>query len=146
MLPTYAATDMISASRFKVKQQTLRRYDVVVFYPPYSQTKKYYAAFAQDTVFIFRVVGLPGETVEIGTNVILVGGIPISTNALPVLSGGQSLLPRPSNVITNCILGEGEVFVLGDNFFNALDSRFWGPLPITNIIGVVTTPGRWKSR
>jgi signal peptidase I len=145
MLPTYAAADMISASRYKDKQ-TLRRYDVVVFYPPYSQTKKYYAALAQDTVFIFRVVGLPGETVEIRTNAIMVGGIPLSTNALPVLSGGKSLLPRPSSVITNCILGEGEVFVLGDNFFNALDSRFWGPLPITNIIGVVTTPGRLTNR
>ncbi len=136
MLPTYKSTDIILTRPYKYKEQSIRRYDVVVFYPPYAETKKFYENLNQKTLFLFRVIGLPGETMEIRSNTIVINGVPLPTNALPVLSSGEMLLPRTNGIITKCVLGEGEVFLLGDNFFNALDSRFWGPLPITNIIAI----------
>ena len=38
---------------------------------------------------------------------------------------------------TGCVVPEGHVFMLGDNRDNSWDSRFWGPLPVENVVGVV---------
>jgi len=91
------------------------RGDIIVFHPPNNPADDY----------IKRVVGLPGEQIEIRDGVIWVGG---------------ELLEEP--YIANrgfysgaWTLGDGEHFVLGDNRGNSSDSHSWGVLPQGNIVG-----------
>lgn len=96
------------------------RGDIIVFTPPVFSEKPY----------IKRVIGLPGETVEIRRD----GYVYINGQRLdePYIQGG----------ITEChsrgctwIVPSDSVFVLGDNRRNSSDSRIFGPVPIGSIIG-----------
>ncbi len=93
-----------------------QRGDIVVFEYPR----------APDRDFIKRVIGLPGETVEIRNGSIYIDGVPLDEPYLSEPTHGN-MAPRT--------LGPGEYFVLGDNRDNSSDSRSWGPLPEKNIIG-----------
>lgn len=93
-----------------------QRGDIVVFEYPR----------APDRDFIKRVIGLPGETVEIRDGSIYIDGVPLAEPYLGSPTHG-SMAART--------LGPGEYFVLGDNRDNSSDSRSWGPLPQQNIIG-----------
>jgi signal peptidase I len=78
--------------------------------------------------FIKRVVGLPGDTLEIRDNSVFVNG---QTLGEPYL--------EPSNLTTDRIgpitLGPEEYYVMGDNRGNSSDSRTYGPLDQEHIIG-----------
>lgn len=77
--------------------------------------------------FIKRIVGLPGETVEIKANKVFVNGT----------EWAEPYLPGTSKTAINIrmILGGNEYFVLGDNRPQSSDSRFWGALPKEKIMG-----------
>ncbi|MFQ5342549.1 MAG: signal peptidase I [Anaerolineae bacterium] len=81
---------------------------------------------APDRDFIKRIIGLPGETVEIRDGSINIDGVPLDEPYLPE--------PTHGNMAART-LGPSEYFVLGDNRDNSSDSRSWGPLPTDNIIG-----------
>lgn len=94
------------------------RGEIIVFNYPLDPSKD----------FVKRVVGLPGETVEMRDGTVYVDG-----NALyePYLQRKDTsdTLPR--------LLGEKEYYVIGDNRRNSNDSRSWGPVPEENIVGRV---------
>lgn len=96
-----------------------RRGEIVVFHPPRSP----------ELVFIKRVIGLPGDTVEVRGAQVLVNGEPLSEPYLlePVR---YTMPPR--------VVPAGQYFVLGDNRNRSTDSHRWeevGPIPAANIIG-----------
>lgn len=93
-----------------------QRGDIVVFEYPR----------APDRDFIKRIIGLPGETVEIRNGSIYIDGVPLDEPYLREPTHGN-MPPRT--------LKSDEFFVLGDNRDNSSDSRSWGPLPRENIIG-----------
>lgn len=80
-----------------------RRGEVIVFRYPLNPRE----------FFIKRIIGLPGETVEIQTGKVVAKAAPNVT----------------------MILSENEYFVMGDNRPNSSDSRFWGALPKNKIMG-----------
>jgi signal peptidase I len=97
------------------------RQDVVVLHNPGDETR----------YMIKRVIGLPGETVEIHQGVVSVDG--------RVLKEGY-LFKNKNCSLSHCIaqrweLGEDEYFVLGDNRNHSYDSSFFGPVKQSNIIG-----------
>lgn len=99
--------------------------EVIVFHYPLD-TSKYY---------IKRVIGLPGETVEIrGGGVIIYNG-----NNPKGFSIDESYLPKEITTAGNIKkkLGKNEYFVLGDNRQFSSDSRYWGTLPANDIVGRV---------
>lgn len=95
------------------------RGEVVVFRPPKSPK----------VVFIKRVIGLPGETVEVKGGRVWVDGKPLEE---------PYIQDRPSYVMPPRKIPPGYYFVLGDNRNHSTDSHSWeqvGPVPIANIIG-----------
>ncbi len=84
------------------------RFDVVVFY------------YDDETTYIKRIIGLPGETVRIDQN----GNIFINDMLLKENYGKERILPQNIGRASQTILlGEDEYFVLGDNRNNSQDSR-----------------------
>jgi len=88
--------------------------------------------------YIKRVIGLPGDIVEINSGMIIINGEPIH----------ESYETRPPNYIKfgPVTVPPGEVFVLGDNRANSQDSHVIGTVPLRNIEGraeiIFWPPGR----
>lgn len=93
-----------------------RRGDVVVFQSP--------RAPARD--FIKRVIGVPGDVVEIRNGKVYVNDKELEE---PYVTNGDYSSARPLRV------PQGSYYVLGDNRANSNDSRDWGPVSGDNIIG-----------
>ena len=99
-----------------------RRFDIVVFRPPKPK----------NAVFCFRVVGLPGETVQITED-----GLLIDAKLLTPPSG-LSYMGMPSgSYLTKTKLSNTQYFLLGDNMSTARDSRYIGPVQQDDILGKV---------
>lgn len=107
-----------------------QRGDVVVFAPP----------MRPDEDYVKRIVGLPGETVEVQQGRVLVNGMPLD----------EPYVVRPASYSMSVRqVGEDEYFVLGDNRNSSSDSHSWGMLPEANLVGRAWVsywpPARWGS-
>jgi signal peptidase I len=86
-------------------------------------------------VFVKRIVAGPGETVLIRDGHAVVNSV-ASVEPFAASCGGPSCsFPTPVRVPA------GQYYVLGDNRSASDDSRFWGPIPASSIIGVLVTCG-----
>jgi signal peptidase I len=106
-----------------------RRWDLVAFAP---LSERQAAGSAHGLVK--RVVGLPGEMVEIRGGAVLVDGAALE---LPPQLAGIEYRNRGRFGNDPFRLGDGEYFVLGDNAEVSEDGRHWGPLPRERIFGRV---------
>jgi signal peptidase I len=94
--------------------------------------------FVNAPLYAKRVIGLPGEQVGITNGELYIdGALMVVSNAY----GPIRYLPVPSwhtaDYQTNMLVPSGQYFVLGDNPTKSLDSRYFGCVPATNIIGRV---------
>jgi len=104
---------------------TPERGDIVVLNPPGGATA--------NKPYIKRVIGLPGDAIEIRDNNVFINGIELVE---PYLDDGKETTCRASSDYCGPIeVPEGSVIVLGDNRDNSEDSRVFGFVPIENIIG-----------
>jgi signal peptidase I len=94
-----------------------QRGDVIVFEPPNRPDEDY----------VKRIIGLPGETVEIKKGQVFINGQLLAEPFQPI--PGTYTMPNP------VVVPEGQVFVLGDNRNNSNDSHNWGTLPMEKIVG-----------
>ena len=135
MEPTIKRGDVITVNTGAYSGSRPNRWDVVVFESP----------LGSGGTWVSRVVGLPGESVEIRSGKLVIDG---KIEALPArLSIGDYTLPKgsltpsaPGPVAFPFKVPAGSYFVLGDNVSNALDSRYWGGLDGWKILGKV--PGK----
>jgi signal peptidase I len=97
-----------------------RRGDIVVFRPPGTRSDPY----------IKRIIGLPGETIEILDGAVYVNGTRLEE---PYVSSSTNW--RGGGSDSALVIPAGEYFVLGDNRANSSDSRVFGTVPEDNFIG-----------
>ncbi len=104
---------------------TPKRYDVVVFKYPKSRKVKY----------IKRIIGLPGESVELRNNHTFVNGVLLEDDRGIFKELPFSSVPKDFGPV---LVPENHIFVMGDNRNNSSDSRIWGFVNIDEIIGKAT--------
>jgi signal peptidase I len=116
MYNTLTPNDLVLVDKVSYKLHPPRRGDVVVFVPPNSLNDKY----------IKRIIGLSGETISVQENTVYIDGIPLNEPYLhsPMLSN----LPDTK-------IPEGYYFVMGDNRSVSLDSRSFGPVQMSSMVG-----------
>lgn len=100
--------DNLIVDKLSYRFKEPERFDIVVF--PYRHEK--------DTFYIKRIIGMPGETLQIDTD----GTIYIDGNILEEYYG-NAVIEDPGVAIQPITLGEDEYFVMGDNRNNSTDSR-----------------------
>jgi signal peptidase I len=114
-------------------KKAIQRGHVVVFKYPEEPTRD----------FIKRVIGLPGEKVEIREKVVYIDGQPLDEPYVhflepPLRPGDPEFGLRIEGRGDNWgpeVVPPGKLFVLGDNRDNSKDSRYWGFLPIDQVKG-----------
>ena len=124
MEATLSDGDNLLMDKLSYRFKDPERFDIIVF--PY--------AGEENTHFIKRIIGLPGETVRIDYE----GNIYINGEILDEDYGLETIV-NPGIAVDEITLGEDEYFVLGDNRNNSKDSRFEdvGNIKRDDIIGKV---------
>lgn len=110
------------------------RGDVVIFQYPREP----------ETTYVKRVLGLPGDRVELFGDRILVNGEPVAlmhsdstTTTAKLGDVTYRLIMQPAMDPFQMTVPPDHYFTLGDNLADSQDSRVWGPLPHTNLLGRV---------
>jgi len=116
MIPTIEIGDRVLVNKLAYRFRLPERGEIVIFDPPEGIGK---------LPFLKRVIGLPGDTVEVRDGNVYVNG---------------SVLKVEEAEDTNYEYGpeevpKGYIFVLGDNRNNSFDSHCWGFVPLKNLIG-----------
>jgi signal peptidase I len=119
MAPTYNDGQILLVNKIAYLAGTPKRGDVVAMFFPGETEKR----------FIKRVIALPGEMVVVKQGFIFINGERLQE---AYLSNPVITLPELERQLV-----EGEYFVMGDNRQNSSDSRAWGPVPESFIIGKI---------
>jgi len=120
MEPTFETGNYLIVDEISYRFREPQRGEVIVFKYPQNSSQRY----------IKRIIGLPGETIEVKNNKVFVNNKLLDEKNYFSQTGDT-----PGNILIT--LKENEYFVLGDNRLASYDSRRWGPLPRQNIIGRV---------
>ncbi|NMG05633.1 signal peptidase I [Brasilonema sp. UFV-L1] len=129
MEPTLQINDRLMVDKVSYHFKNPQRGDIVLFWPPEETTAACGLAQKSQDPFIKRVIGLPGEKIEIKERRVYVNSRPLNENYIadkPEYLWGPEIVPANSYL------------VLGDNRNNSCDGRYWGFVPRDHIIGRAT--------
>ncbi len=121
MVPTLRPGDIVLVDRLTYAFGAPQRGDLIVFHFPQ----------ADDRGFLKRVIGLPGDTVAEREGRVWVNGAPVARPP------GAARDPAPAQEHPPVRVPAGQYFVLGDNPATSLDSRVWGPVAASDMVGKV---------
>ena len=119
---------------FLLAKRPIKRGDVLVFKFPEDPTRD----------FIKRVIGLPGETIEIQDKQVLINDKPLEESAYAHFQQPPLKRTDPDYGLYGEDMRDnfgpkkieaGQLMMMGDNRDNSRDSRFWGTLPISQVKG-----------
>ena len=131
MEPNFYQGYLVMVSKVAYRSSGPQRGDVIIFNPPVES----------EIPYIKRVIGLPGDTVEIKDGTVSINGTPVNE---PYILQEP---PQNNNDYGPIALSDDEYFVLGDNRNNSSDSRSWGPIKRNDIIGktwfIYWPPSKW---
>lgn len=116
---TIMTGDILIASRYDINEEDIKRYDILIFH----------LSDNSDETYIKRVIGLPGETIEVKNGKVYANGVELD----------DSFTKEPMNRRGDgtYIVPEGCYFFMGDNRNHSMDSRFREEkyIPVGNIAG-----------
>lgn len=115
MEPSLHDGEFVVVNRLSLAWEDPSRGDIVVFHFPLDPTRRY----------IKRVIGVPGDSVSVQDGEVFINGIKLE----------EPYIAAPPLYVGDWMVGEGEVFVLGDNRNESSDSQNWGNLSQNAIIG-----------
>ena len=118
MYPTLKVKDRLIVNRFIFQFTEPQRFDIIVF----KSSNKF-----DNRQFVKRLVGLPGETLEIKRGIVYIDNKQLIFKGVNIQRDYSDLKPIK--------IPEGHYFVLGDNRPNSLDSRYWGFVKRTHVLG-----------
>ncbi|MGM9991733.1 MAG: signal peptidase I [Candidatus Bruticola sp.] len=119
MVPTLKVNDYILVNRFIYQMAKPSRGEIIVFHPPHVENP-------EETDFIKRVVAVENDVVEVAGGVLYLNGLP---------QDEPFIKERIEADFPAYRVPKDHVFVMGDNRNNSDDSRYWGPLPLKNVVG-----------
>lgn len=156
MVPTLKIGDFILVNKFTygirlpvTRTKVLdindpKRGEVMVFFPPHKP----------DTYYIKRIVGMPGDEISYINNELYINGAKMQQKIVKALPPGRpdrvwaienlagvehqvlkDVVPSRLSVRGSWVVPEGHYFMMGDNRDNSSDSRAWGPVPESAIVG-----------
>ncbi|MDA1354004.1 MAG: signal peptidase I [bacterium] len=120
MIPTMEINDRLIVNKVIYRLVEPSRGDIILFQSPYKDDKE----------FVKRLVGLPGETIEVKQGIIYINGEQLILAGVNVRRDYSYFGPRT--------IPEGHYFVMGDNRANSADSRVWGFVSHDDLIGKAT--------
>ncbi len=128
MEPTIDPGDRILVDKLSYHFHSVHTGDIVVFATPRAEIGRCAGPPVPDLVK--RVIGLPGQRISSANGEVYVNGKPL---AEPWLPAGEPLGPP----VTPMTVPANEYYVMGDNRTGSCDSRTWGPVPGSLIVGKV---------
>lgn len=123
MDPNFLDSDYLIVDEISYRVREPARGEVVIFRYPRDRSQ----------FFIKRIIGLPGETVKISDDKVVVSNgesVELDESTYLMVTSGTSL-----GANQEVVLGSDEYFVLGDNRDASSDSRTWGPVQRGDIVG-----------
>lgn len=135
MAPTLLAGDRILVDKLPFVSDDIRRGDIVVFHAVVGDIGR-----GQPSDLVKRVIGLPGETISSKGDTVYIDGKPLAEPWLPNLNEPLPIslgCYSPDLDIPRTVIPAGSYYVLGDCRANSSDSRDWGPVPASRIVGKV---------
>jgi signal peptidase I len=141
MYPTLQIGDRILVNKIPGLARSIHRGDIIVFHKVPADKD---GQGPEDLVK--RVIGMPGETISSVGDTVLINGKPLREPWLPNLDAvsPQGACAQPAYDIPKTKIPPGHYYVLGDCRGISDDSRFWGTVPSSAIIGRVFTV-IWRS-
>jgi signal peptidase I len=121
MLPTLEIDDRLIIEKISYRFRKPERGDVVVFSPTEALQEQNYRE-----AFIKRVIGLPGDVVEVKDGKVYVNSQQLTE---------KYILDAPNYNYGPIKVPSDRYLVFGDNRNNSYDSRYWGFVPLENLIG-----------
>ena len=138
MYPTLKVGDRVAVNKAAFKLGSIEHGQLVVFQRPKAAVNN---DASQPAQLIKRVIGLPGDVVEARGGIVYIDGEPIDESAYLSPDVITNNLAQPVTV------APGQIFVMGDNREHSMDSREFGTVSESSVIGravVIVWPiGRW---
>lgn len=123
MLPTLEVGDRLVVEKISYRFRLPTTGEIIVFDPPQQLQIQ---GYAKDQAFIKRVIGTPGQIVQIQDGKVYLNGTPLQ----------EDYIAEPPKYQMQAVrVPENQLFVMGDNRNNSNDSHVWGFLPKQNVIG-----------
>jgi len=136
MEPTLQVGDRIIVNKLSYDLHGVNRGDIVVFSRPPAEN----CGGPEVNDLVKRVIALPGDVISLSGGYVYVDGRRLDETWLPADEQGKTE-PGPagnsSNLVRPYRVPANTYFVMGDNRGDSCDSRFWGPVPKSLIVGKV---------
>jgi len=127
MQPTILGGDRVLVNKLTYRFRKPQRGDLAVFRVPN----------VRHVIQVKRIIGLPGERIEISEDKVLINGRPFEDD--PGFWGERSADLPPNMTDVSVTVPPSAVFLLGDDRYDSADSRYFGCVPIEDLVGVVQT-------